>query len=115
MSVVGPTKQKFQSIFAQVTAKAADLRGVAWQAVLVIGHAAEELPHDVLAPAQHQFLIAEVETVLEVQQAGHQANGQLGTASVAATRAHQDLRGAEHVTAFKHLAGSFLALEFRSN
>ena len=64
-------EQQFQAFFTQITAKASDLCRVARQPVFVVGHAAEELPHDVLAPAHHEFLVAEVEAVLEVQQAGH--------------------------------------------
>ena len=71
----GGLEQQLQAFLAQVAAKASDLRGIAWQAVLVVGHAAEELPDDVLAPAHHKFFVAEVETVFEVEQAGHQAYG----------------------------------------
>ena len=109
--VDGGLEQQLQPLFAQVTAKASDLCRVTWQPVFVVGHAAEELPHDVLAPAHHEFFVAEVETVLEVQQAGHQANRQLGSSGVAATHAHQDLRGAEHVTALENLTGAILPLK----
>jgi hypothetical protein len=62
-------------------AKAPDLGGITWQARLVERHAAEVLPHDVLGPALHQFLVAELEGVLQVQQAGHPAQGKAVTAS----------------------------------
>ena len=49
--------------------------------------------------------------MFEVQQAGHQANRQLGTSGVAATRAHQGLRGAEQVLTFEDLACAMLSLK----
>ncbi len=64
-------------------AKAPDLGGVAGQPGLVVLLAAEELPDHVLAPALHQFLVAQIKAVLQVQQAGHQANGQTGPSGVA--------------------------------
>src|SRR6218665_2994988 len=45
---------------AQDRAEAPDLGGVAGQAWLVEGHAAEELPLHVLGPALDQFLVAEL-------------------------------------------------------
>ena len=71
----GGFEQQFQPFFSQVTAKACDLGGITGQAVLVVGHAAKKLPDDVLAPANHKFFVAEVKAVLEVEQAGHQADG----------------------------------------
>lgn len=84
-------EQQLHAPFAQVAAKAPYLRGVAWQPVFIVGHAAEVRPQDVLAPMYHQLFVAEVEAVLEVQQAGHQANGQPGPPGVAATRTQQYL------------------------
>ena len=46
---------------AQHEAKAPDLSGVARQLGRVVRHAAEELPHHVLAPALDDFFVAEVE------------------------------------------------------
>ena len=73
--VDGRLEQQFEPFLCEVAAKAPDLRGIAGQAVLVVVQAAEELPDDVLAPAHDKFFVAEVETVFEVQQAGHQAYG----------------------------------------
>jgi hypothetical protein len=112
VSMVG-LEQLLQAFFAQVAPKSSDLRGVTRQPVFVVVHAAEELPEHVLAPAHHKFLVAEVEAVLEVQQAGHQSDRQLGAPGVADTRALQHLRGAEHVLAFEEFARAILALEFR--
>ena len=109
--VDGGLEQLLQAFFAQVAAEPTDLRGVARRSVLVVVHAAEELPQHVLAPARNKLVIAEVEAVLGVQQAGHQANRQLGTTRAADACAHQNLRGAEHVVAFDCLAGALLALE----
>jgi len=72
--VDGGLEQQLQTFLVQVAAKATNLRGVAGQPMLKITHAAEELPQGVLAPAHHQLFIAAVEAVLEVRQAGHQAN-----------------------------------------
>ena len=54
-------------------------------AVFVVVQAAEVLPHDVLAPANDQFFVAQIKAVFEIQQAGHQAYGQFGAPSIAAT------------------------------
>ena len=51
--------------------------------------------------------------MFQVQQAGHQADRQLGSPGVAAARTRQHLRGTEQVLAFEDLARTFLALEFR--
>jgi hypothetical protein len=72
----GGLEQLLQALFAQQAAKAADLRGVARQAWLVVLHAAEELPLHVLGPTLDQFLVAQVHAVLEVHQADHQAHWQ---------------------------------------
>ena len=77
--VNGGFEQFFHAGLTQTQAKAPDLRGIAGQAGLVVRHAAEVLPHDVLGPALHQFFIAELEGVLEVQQADHQAHRKTGT------------------------------------
>ncbi len=109
--VDGGLEQQLQAFLAQVAAKASDLRGIAWQPMLKIIHAAEELPEDVLAPAHHQLFVAEIEAVLEVQQAGHQANRQLGASGIAAACAHQGRGGAKHVLTLKDLACAMLALK----
>ena len=66
-----------------------------------------------LTPAHHQFFIAEVETVLEIQQAGHQSNGQFGASSITATATNHRLCGAKHVLTLEHLADSVLMFELR--
>ncbi len=76
-------EQLLHAGFAQDLAKAADLRGVARQLGGVVRHAAEELPHDVLASALHERLVALVEGVLEVQQRDHEPDGQAWAAFVA--------------------------------
>ena len=82
-------EQLLQTFFTEVAPKSSDLRGVARQPMFVVGHAAEELPQHVLAPTRAQLFVAEIEAVLEVQRAGHQANRQLGPPRVAATGTHQ--------------------------
>lgn len=72
----GGLEQFLQPFFAQQAAKAADLRGVAGQARLVVLHAAEVLPLHVLCPALDQFLVAQVHAVLEVYEADHQTHWQ---------------------------------------
>jgi len=89
-------------------AESADLRVIARQLRLVVLHAAEELPHHVLAPARHQRLVALVEGVLQVQQRDHQANRQPRAAAPAHAGAHQFDRGAEQVGVLDHLARAVL-------
>jgi hypothetical protein len=108
----GGLEQLLQTFFAKIVPKPPDLRGVARQPVLVVLHAAEELPKHVLAPARADLLVAEIKTVLEVQQAGHQADRQPGTPGVADAGAFQHQRGTEHVLAFEELTLASLALEF---
>lgn len=74
-SVDGGLQEFLDTGLAQGRADAPDLGGVAGQVRFVEGHAAEVLPHDVLGPAFDEFLIAELVGVLEVQQAGHEADG----------------------------------------
>jgi hypothetical protein len=109
--VDGGLEQLLQALFAQFPAAAPDLRGVAGQAVLVVGLAAEELPQHVLAPAHADLLVAEVEAVLEVQQAAHQPDWQPRSAGIAAAHAHQLCPGAQQVHAFDHPAGSIIVFE----
>ena len=111
--VDGGLEQVLQTFFAQVAPKPADLRGVAWQPVFVVSHAAKELPQHVLAPARGHLFVAEIEAVLQVKQAGHQADRQLGTPGIADTRALQHLLGAEHILAFEDLTRARLAIELR--
>jgi hypothetical protein len=72
----GGLEQLLQPVLSEQAPEAADLRGVARQARLVVVHAAEELPLHVLGPAFDEFFIAEVEAVLQVEQADHQVDGQ---------------------------------------
>lgn len=109
--VDGGLEQQLQAVLAQVTPEPPDLRGVARQAVFVVVLAAEELPQHVLAPALADLLVAQVEAVLEVQQAGHQAKRQPGATGVAGALALQYLCRAEHVASFEDLAGALLTLE----
>jgi len=111
--VDGGLEQMLQTFFAKVAPKAPDLRGVAWQPVFVVGQAAEELPQHVLTPTCGNLLVAEIETVLQVQEAGHQANRQLGTPGVAAARTFEHQSRTEHVLPFENLARAILALERR--
>ena len=57
--VDGGLEQVLQSFFAQVAPKPTDLRGVAWQSVLVVVQPTEKLPQHVLAPAHHEFFVAD--------------------------------------------------------
>ena len=86
-SLDGGLDQLLQAVFADGTAKAADLRGVARQPRLVVLHAAEELPHNVLAPARNELFVAQVERILQAQQSGHEPHRQARTAGVAQTGA----------------------------
>jgi hypothetical protein len=110
-SVNGGFEQQLQAVFTQVPTEAANLCGVTRQTVLVVVHAAEELPQDVLAPAHHQVFVTEVEAVFEVQQADHQANGQLRTSGVRATGTHKGRGGAKQTLVFKDLTAAILVLE----
>jgi hypothetical protein len=64
-------------------AESPDLRGVARQPRLEVDPATEVLPVHVLSPSSHKFLVAEVEAVLQVQQPGHQPQGQARPARAA--------------------------------
>ena len=52
---------------------------------------------ELTAPAQHEFFIAEVESVLQVLQADHQSDGQSGTACGADARAEFNFVFAEQI------------------
>jgi hypothetical protein len=78
----GGLEQQLHPFFAQHAPKASDGGGVAGPTWFVVVQAAEVLPDDVLAPALDQFLIAEVEAVLEVEQRDHQPHGQAGATGV---------------------------------
>ena len=69
-------QQLLKTVLAEDASEAADLRGVARQAWLVAVHAAEELPRHVLGPARDEIFVAEIERILQVRQADHQAHGQ---------------------------------------
>lgn len=70
-------------IFADGATKANDPSRVAGQSGLAVLLGTEELPHQVLAPPFHQFFVTEIEAVLEVEQAGHEANRQARSPRVA--------------------------------
>ena len=72
----GGLEQLLQAVLTEQAPKAPDLGRVARQARLVVVLATEELPLHVLGPPLDQLFVAEVETVLEVQQADHQAHWQ---------------------------------------
>jgi hypothetical protein len=72
----GGLEQLLQAVLPEQAPKAADLRGVARQPGLVVVHAAEELPLHVLGPTLDQLFVAEVEAVLQIQQADHQPHRQ---------------------------------------
>ena len=57
----------------------------------------EELPDHVLGPALNQIFVAEVEAVLQVQQAGHQADGQARPSSRADSATELDVIGAQQI------------------
>lgn len=67
------------------------------------------LPHDVLGPARHEFLVAELVGVLEVQQAGHQAKGQARAARGSNACAHGLNAGVKQIIALNACARAHLA------
>ena len=109
--VDGGLEQLLQTFFAQVAPKPADVGCVTRQPVFVGVQAAEELPEHILAPAYDKFLFAEVEAVLEVQQARHRADRQLGAPGVAHARTFKHPCGAERVVAFEDTSRVILALK----
>jgi len=109
----GELQQALQAFFADGAAKAPDLRRIAWQPRFVVVQAAEELPDHVLAPALHQFLVAEVEAVLQVQQAGHEANRQARAARVAHTAAEFHGVLAKQIGCDLLIDGAILTIELR--
>ena len=111
--VDGGLEQLFDSGLADGGPKAPDLGGIARQARLVVGHAAEVLPHDVLGPALHKFLVAELVGVLQVQQAGHQANGKARAAGRGDAGTGKLQAGAEQVILLNRLAAAAWAFEHR--
>lgn len=58
--VDGGLEEFFAARLADGGPKAPDLGGITRKARLVVGHAAEVLPHDVLGPTLHKFLVAEL-------------------------------------------------------
>ncbi len=93
----GRLEQLFEPVLANGAPEPHHLARVAGRTRFVVLAAAEELPNDVLAPAGHEFLVAEIEAVLEVQQAGHQPDRQPRASGVAHTAASFDLSLAEQV------------------
>jgi hypothetical protein len=81
--------------------------------MLVVGLAAEELPHEVLAPPAHQVFVAEVERVLEVQQAHHQADRQSRAPGGAGAGTDRALSRTEQVAGLDLLPRALPALELR--
>jgi hypothetical protein len=69
-TVGGRLEQFLETFLPEQAPEAADLGGATPQTQLVAIHAAEERPLDVPDPALHQFLVAQVEAVLELGQAG---------------------------------------------
>ena len=112
-AVDGGLEQLLDAVLAEQAPEAADLRGVARQARLVVVHAAEELPLHVLGPAFDEFFVAQVEAVLEVQQAGHQADGQARAAGRTDAAAELDVIGAQQIFTAKPLGGQRLAGQLR--
>lgn len=90
-------QQLLHAGLAQHAAEAADLRGVTGQLGRVVLHAAEKLPHHVLAPALDELLIAHVERMLQVQQRDHQPDRQPPPAAWADARPGELQRRAEQV------------------
>jgi hypothetical protein len=109
--VDGGLQEFLQAVFAQRAAEAPDLGRVAGQPVLVVVQTAEGLPQDVLAPAGTELLVAEVEAILEVDQAGHQPNGQPGAPANADAPANDHRRRAEEVSPIQTLTRATLTLE----
>lgn len=107
----GGFEQQLYAVFVQGFSEVADLCGIAGQAMLVVVHAAEVLPDDVLTPARHQLFVTEVEAVLEVQQTDHQANGQFGLTDVAAPTSDHNHTDAQHVIGFEGSSGAVLVFE----
>ena len=103
-------EQLLQPVLSEQAPESADLGGVARQARLVVRHAAEELPLHVLGPTLDQLFVAEVEAVLQVQQADHQADGQTWAAGRADAAAELALEctgqiGADHALGRLGLVG----------
>ena len=108
-AVDGGLEQLLDALLAQQAAEAADLRGVAGQARLVVVHAAEELPLHVLGPALDQFFVAQVEAVLQVQQAGHQTDGQTRSSGRADAAAELHLKRTQQILTLNALGRQRLA------
>jgi len=109
----GGLEQLFDAGLTECAPQAADLGGVTGLFGLVEGHATEELPVDVLAPAFTKRLVALVEGVLQVQQRDHQAHGQTGPACRADTGPGDPHGLAEQVGAFHRASGAILVGEYR--
>jgi hypothetical protein len=107
----GGLDQQLKPLLADCTAKATDLRGIARQPGLEVVEPAEELPVQVLAPALDQFLVAEVEGILQVDQAGHEPNRQPRPPRVAHAATELHLVFAKHVTGHTLLRRTVLSLE----
>ena len=95
----GGLEQLLQAVLTEQAPKAPDLGRVARQARLVVVHAAKKLPLHVLGPPLDQLFVAEVEAVLEVQQADHQAHWQPRAAGRADAAAELAVEGAGQILA----------------
>jgi len=113
--VDGGLQEFFHTGLAQVLAKAADKAGVAGQAVLKVLLATEELKQHVLRPALHHLVIAKAISVLEVQQAEHQADRQTRAPRWADAHAGDLGGGAKQVRDWRKTPHAGLAHEKRGH
>ena len=102
--VDGRLQQFFHPGFANGGAKAPNLGGIAGKFGLVVVLTTEVLLHHVLRPAGHQFLVTQVEGVLEIEQRGHQPDRQTRPAYRTDPGAGNLQRRPEQVAAGHHLA-----------
>ena len=109
----GGFEQLLQTVLTEQASEAADLSGVARQARLVVVHAAEELPLDVLGPALDEFFVAEIETVLQIEQADHQAHRQARAARRADAASELAFKAAGQVLTAELLGRPCVARQLR--
>jgi hypothetical protein len=100
----GGFDQRLQPLFAQGAFETANLRGVGGQTMLVVIHAAEKPPEHIFRSPRENIFIAEVKTVLEIEQAGQEANGQIRPTRSTHASTHDLLRWTPPIMARQPIA-----------
>ena len=101
----------FNTGFTNGSAEATYLSSITGQLRCVVRLSTEILPDHILRPANHQFLITEVECVFQIQQRSHQPNRQTRPSCSTHAPASNHQRCIEQMIDLHHLALTVLALK----